>query len=94
MSRLMDNDEIKREIKTYKMEEGVSTKSRMVAFLLCYIFGLFGAHRFYVGKNFTAVLYIFTFGLFGVGLLVDLLQIILGKFKTSSYEVVKKWFED
>lgn len=72
----------------------ISKKSRLVAFLLCYIFGLFGAHRFYVGKTYTAVLYIFTFGLFGIGLIVDLLMIILGKFKTSKGYFVKKWLED
>lgn len=76
------------------MEENnirISKKSRLVAFLLCYIFGMFGAHRFYVGKTYTAVLYIFTFGLFGIGLIVDLFNIILGKFKTPKGYILKKW---
>lgn len=78
------------------MEENeikVSKKSRLVAFLLCYIFGMFGAHRFYVGKTYTAVVYIFTFGLFGIGLLVDTLKIILGNFTTAKGYVVKKWLD-
>lgn len=75
-------------------EVKVSKKSRLVAFLLCYIFGMFGAHRFYVGKTYTAVLYIFTFGLFGVGLLIDTLKIILGKFTTAKGYIVKKWLDD
>lgn len=74
-------------------EVQISSKSRLVAFLLCYIFGMFGAHRFYVGKNVTAIFYILTFGLFGIGLLVDTLMIILGKFKDCDYNVVANWIE-
>lgn len=72
----------------------ISKRSRLVAFLLCYIFGLVGAHRFYVGKTYTAILYIFTFGLFGIGLIVDLLMIILGKFKTPKGYYLKKWITE
>ena len=71
-----------------------SSKSRLVAFLLCYIFGMFGAHRFYVGKKGTAILYIFTMGLFGVGMLIDTLMIILGKFKDIEDNFITKWIED
>ena len=72
----------------------ISKKSRLVAFLLCYIFGMLGAHRFYVGKTYTAILYIFTFGLFGIGLIVDLFKIILGKFETVRGYVLKKWITE
>jgi len=72
----------------------ISKKSRLVAFLLCYIFGMFGAHRFYVGKKITAVIYILTMGLFGIGLLVDTLKIILGKFKDVEDNLITKWIED
>ncbi len=91
----LENRALKTEINTAKEVEQVdiSNKSRLVAFLLCYIFGTFGAHRFYVGKTFTAVLYILTFGLFGIGLLVDTLMIILGKFKDCDYNMVTNWIE-
>ena len=72
----------------------ISSKSRLVAFLLCYIFGMFGAHRFYVGKKGTAILYIFTMGLFGVGMLIDTLMIILGKFTDVEDKLITKWIED
>lgn len=75
-------------------ETNISTKSRLVTFLLCYIFGMFGAHRFYVGKKVTAVLYILTMGLFGIGLLVDTLKIILGKFRDVEDNLITKWIED
>ena len=38
--------------------EKVSKKSRLVAFLLCYIFGIFGAHRFYVGRNLSGIAFV------------------------------------
>ena len=82
----------KKEKVTFEIE--ISNKSRLVTFLLCYIFGMFGAHRFYVGKKFTAVLYILTIGLFGVGLIVDTLMIILGKFKDVEDNLITKWIED
>jgi TM2 domain-containing membrane protein YozV len=43
---------------------GVSTKSRLVAGLLCFFFGTIGAHRFYTGKIGTAIaqLVLFIFG--------------------------------
>jgi len=43
-----------------------------VAWLLLTFLGFFGAHRFYLGKWLTAVLYLVTGGLFGLGYLYDL----------------------
>jgi TM2 domain-containing membrane protein YozV len=38
-------------------------------------FGLCGLHRFYVGKPFSALLWLFTLGLLGLGQLIDLILI-------------------
>lgn len=86
--------EIDKNIKYEEIKPKTSTKSRLVTFLLCYIFGMFGAHRFYVGKNGTAVLYILTMGLFGVGMLIDTLMIILGKFKDVEDNLITKWITE
>jgi len=43
-----------------------------VAWLLLTFLGLFGIHRFYLGKIWTGVLYLLTGGLLGVGWLYDL----------------------
>ncbi len=39
------------------------------------LFGFCGLHRFYLGKPWTGVLYFFTFGLLGIGQLIDLFRI-------------------
>jgi TM2 domain-containing membrane protein YozV len=39
---------------------------------LACLFGVCGIHRFYLGKPGSGILYLLTFGLFGVGQLVDL----------------------
>lgn len=51
-------------------------KDKWVAFFLCFFLGYWGAHRFYEGKAGTAILYIFTFGLFGIGWFVDLIILL------------------
>lgn len=55
--------------------EGGQQNSKGMAFLLwlpC-LFFVCGIHRFYLGRPLSGLLYLLTFGLFGVGQLVDLL---------------------
>ena len=47
-------------------------KSKSTAYLLWFFLGALGIHQFYLGKTGKGVLYIFTLGLFGIGLLIDL----------------------
>ena len=42
-----------------------------VAYMLWAVFGLFGAHRFYVGRWESGLVYLFTFGGFFVGWAID-----------------------
>src|SRR5277367_6831467 len=42
---------------------GGSPKSGLAALLLCWFFGIFGVHRFYVGKIGTGILQIITLGI-------------------------------
>ena len=50
------------------------THSKTLGYLL-WLFGFTGAHRFYYGKPFSGALWFFTFGLLGIGWLVDLFLI-------------------
>lgn len=47
-------------------------KDYNVAWLLLVFIGLFGAHRMYMGKWATGILWLFTAGLCGIGYLYDL----------------------
>lgn len=53
-----------------RYEEGPLNYS--VAWLLLVFLGFFGVHRMYMGKWITGIIYLFTFGLFGLGYLFDL----------------------
>jgi len=57
-----------------------SSKSKLVVALLCFFLGYLGVHRFYVGKVGTGILWLFTAGLAGVGVIVDFIMILLGRF--------------
>ncbi|MBP3250580.1 MAG: TM2 domain-containing protein [Ruminococcus sp.] len=63
-------------------------KSKKTALLLCCLgfFGVGGVHRLYVGKIGTGLLYIFTYGLFFLGTIVDLALIAGGVFTDSNGE--------
>jgi restriction system protein len=59
-------------------------RSKWASFFLCLMFGGFGVHRFYVGKTGTGILWMLTFGMFGIGWTVDLLLILFGTFRDKA----------
>lgn len=63
---------------------GISRHSRLVALLLSLVpfllLPLAGLQRFYVGKIGTGILWLFTWGLFGIGQLIDVILIAVGQF--------------
>lgn len=58
----------------------MTDKRILPAFLLCFFLGVFGAHRFYVGKVGTGILQLLTIGGLGIWTLIDLIMIIVGAF--------------
>ena len=71
------------------LDNNISGKSWIAALLLCIFFGVFGAHRFYVGKIGTAILMLITLGGFGIWTVVDLIIIICQDFKDKEGKVLK-----
>jgi TM2 domain-containing membrane protein YozV len=68
-----------------------SEKRIMPAFLLCFILGVFGAHRFYVGKIGTGFLQLITLGGLGIWALVDMIMIIVGAFTDNEGNKLTEW---
>ena len=69
----------------------VSEKSRTVALLLCIFLGVLGGHQFYSGKIGKGILYLFTAGLLGFGVIIDFFKILFGSFKDSNGLPLKDW---
>jgi len=67
-----------------------SQQDWLVALLLCFFIGVIGAHRFYVGKIGTGLLMVFTLGGLGIWTFIDLILIIVGKFKNKDGEILSR----
>ncbi len=68
-----------------------SEKRILPAFLLCFLLGFLGVHRFYVGKIGTGILQLITFGGLGIWALIDLIYIIVGGFTDKQGNKITLW---
>ncbi len=69
----------------------MSEKRILPAFLLCFFFGVFGLHRFYVGKIGTGILQLLTAGGLGIWTLIDFVMIIVGAFTDKAGNKITQW---
>jgi TM2 domain-containing membrane protein YozV len=69
----------------------VSEKALLPAFLLAFFFGIFGAHRFYLGRPGTAVLQLFTLGGLGIWTIIDWIMLLCKDFKDGQGKRVTNW---
>lgn len=69
----------------------ISPKSRLAAALLAWFLGVFGVHRFYVGKIGTGILMIVTLGGLGIWTLIDFIIILIGNFKDKEERPLINW---
>lgn len=76
----------------------MATHSVFFGYLLWFVLGLFGVHRFYFGKRTTGVLYSLTFGFAFIGWLLDLFLIprmkkqVSGRYQPGRYNYAAGWF--
>jgi TM2 domain-containing membrane protein YozV len=68
-----------------------SDKSRSIALVLGLVLGVFGAHRFYVGKIGTGILQLVTLGGCGIWYLFDNIMIASGGFRDAEGRLVTRW---
>jgi TM2 domain-containing membrane protein YozV len=69
----------------------ISPKSRLACAILAWFVGIFGLHRFYVGKVGTGIAQIFTLGGLGIWALVDFILILVGSFKDKEDRLILNW---
>jgi TM2 domain-containing membrane protein YozV len=74
-------------------QTNISSRSRLIAFLLCFFLGYLGVHRFYVGKIGTGVLMLCTAGGLGIWWIIDIIIIACGSFRDKEEKRVLSWFE-
>ena len=74
-----------------RVEHNPSERSRLAALLLCVLLGFLGAHRFYVGKVGSGLLWLFTIGLLGMGVIFDLVLIATGEFRDQQGRRLVYW---
>jgi len=57
------------------------------------VFGLSGLHRFYAGKTGTGIIWLCTWGLAGIGQLIDIILIAVGRFKDRNELPLVIWHD-
>jgi TM2 domain-containing membrane protein YozV/ribosomal protein L32 len=72
-------------------EASNSDKRILPAALLCFFLGVFGIHRFYVGKIGTGILQLLTFGGLGIWALIDFIMIVVGSFTDKDGNTINLW---
>lgn len=64
-------------------------KNKWISLILCVLVGIFGIHKFYEGRMVWGVIYLFTAGLFCIGVIIDIFVILN---KPNPYFVDKNSF--
>jgi len=73
-------------------QPAVSERSRGVAAVLGFFGGVFGLHRFYVGKNKTGIGMLVTLGGMGIWWLYDMVLLVTGEFRDVEDLPLRNWY--
>jgi TM2 domain-containing membrane protein YozV len=66
----------------------------LATLLLCWLLGVFGVHRFYLGRNGTGILMLITFGGLGIWYLIDLVIVIVGGMRDRYGQMVRPYINE
>jgi len=74
----------------------ISSRSRLIAVLLCFFLGAIGVHSFYAGKNTNGIIQIVitvvTLGTLGwVWPLIDFIMLLMGSYKDDEDKLILNW---
>ena len=75
---------------TRQNQLATSEKKLVPAAVLCVLLGVFGAHRFYVGKIGTGLIQLCTLGGLGLWMLYDLILILTAQFRDAEEKLVSE----
>jgi TM2 domain-containing membrane protein YozV len=84
-------DSAGRPITNWNYGPATTPKRILPALLLCFFLGIFGIHRFYVGKIGTGLLQLITAGGFGIWWIVDQFLIVWGLFTDKQQNRITQW---
>ncbi len=93
VSKILNGQEVEDYVAPATPEEAPGAegpKDWLTTLLLCLFLGSVGAHRFYVGKTGTGIVWLLTLGCCGIGTIVDLVKIIGGKFTDKKGNLIQK----
>ena len=77
--------------KSTEERSSISARKRLIAAILAFFFGVFGAHRFYAGKTGTGLTQVFTIGGLGIWCFIDFLIILFGEFTDIDGKKIREW---
>lgn len=72
-------------------DQSQSRCSRAIALILVLLLGMFGAHRFYVGRTGSAFAMLLTLGGLGIWWLIDIVIVVSGQLKDDEGKRVSEW---
>lgn len=78
-------------IKSTEERSSISDRKRLIAAILAFCFGVFGAHRFYAGKTGTGLTQVCTFGGLVIWCFIDFLIILFGEFTDIDGKKIREW---